>query len=68
MKNCSIKHVRYSIQDNVERKSASAKADSTSAKADDGAFVSYQPMLVLPKFLKKLYGYGVYHRERGSAF
>ena len=61
MKNCPIKHVRYSIRDKVERKSASAKGD-------DGAFVSYQPMLVLPKFLKKLYGYGVYHRERGSAF
>ena len=56
-----IKHFRYSVQHTVEPKSASAKAD-------DGAFVSYQPMLVLPKFLKKLYGYGVYHRERGSAF
>ena len=56
-----IKHVRYSIQDNGEPKTASEKAD-------DGSFVSYQPMLVIPKFLKKLYGYGVYHRERGSAF
>lgn len=61
MKTSKIKHIRYSIQDNVERKSASTKVD-------DGAYVSYQPMLVLPKFLKKLYGYGVYHRERGSAF
>lgn len=61
MQSCKIRHIRYAIQDNVEQKPASKNAD-------DGAVVSYQPMLVLPKFLKKLYGYGVYHRERGSAF
>lgn len=52
-KSCS--HVRFSVKQELVSKADNAKA-------------SYQPMIVLPRLLKKLYGYGVYHRERSGAF
>jgi len=49
------KHVRYSVKQDLMGKQDRAKG-------------AYQPMIVLPRLLKKMYGYGVYHRERSGAF